>query len=384
MPPRVRVCEVRVLISARLRRAGRRGARLGTILGLAACSWGTGPEAEWRELELEVVRVYGDTRALPPGLDLRGTQWVGLGMPMDIAVGGDGTVFVVDRAWRQIVGFNPDGSLRSIIRPTQGMGPGEFQVPNNLALNHRGEVAVLDAAGNRVQVFSPDGDLLNYLPLTVGATIYGVMIDTEEEFWILPVMAAERRSAALRLDPGAVRVDEVFPSTARDRDYGGSGGLALAADGAVLLAHRQPGTWTEWHPEHGYRRYGTEVFPGVQQLPFSDGQPASRTFRPTWTLGIGRAWDGRTLVPFTAYSSFVADGEIAGSVGAIPDMRHFVAVYDPNGAPIGIAELPRNIPQLGEVQWGTRNAHVSRHTGHLYSVAFAGAEVVIVQLRVVL
>jgi hypothetical protein len=76
----------------------------------------------------------------------------------DLAVGVDGTIFVLDGMSQEVRAFSREGAyLASIGRP--GKGPGEFTGARALALDEDGALYVLDERLARISVLSPDRTL---------------------------------------------------------------------------------------------------------------------------------------------------------------------------------------------------------------------------------
>lgn len=80
-------------------------------------------------------------------------------IPLQAAVGPDGTLHVLDSGNFRVQAFDADGHfLRSIGKV--GSAPGKFSRPRGLAVDHQGKVFVSDAGFNNLQVFDEDGKLL--------------------------------------------------------------------------------------------------------------------------------------------------------------------------------------------------------------------------------
>ncbi|MDX2059342.1 MAG: 6-bladed beta-propeller [Gemmatimonadales bacterium] len=79
--------------------------------------------------------------------------------PSSLAVGPDGTLFVVDQMNFRIQAFDRAGGF---VRQIGKLGdvPGALARPKGVAVDSEGHVYVSDAAFNNVQVFNPDGQLL--------------------------------------------------------------------------------------------------------------------------------------------------------------------------------------------------------------------------------
>ncbi len=81
--------------------------------------------------------------------------------PNDIAVSGDGTIFVAEGhgSGGRILKFDPAGRpLGQFGRP--GSGPGEFNTPHALAIDAQGRLFVDDRGNNRIQLFTQDGTFI--------------------------------------------------------------------------------------------------------------------------------------------------------------------------------------------------------------------------------
>lgn len=87
-----------------------------------------------------------------------------LTVPSGVAVGADGTLYVIDVPNDQVRVFNADGTPKATWG-TSGDGPGEFGFSfdfawGDLAIAPDGNVYVLDPNLARIQVFTPDGTFL--------------------------------------------------------------------------------------------------------------------------------------------------------------------------------------------------------------------------------
>jgi hypothetical protein len=77
----------------------------------------------------------------------------------NVAIGADGTVYVVDPGNFQVLIFDKDANfIRSFGR--QGEGPGEFQEPVTIAVDGEGRPVVFDTGTKKMNVFSPEGKLV--------------------------------------------------------------------------------------------------------------------------------------------------------------------------------------------------------------------------------
>ena len=82
-------------------------------------------------------------------------------MPTQVAVDGDGNVYVTDTLNNRVEIFDGDGEFISMFGKA-GDGPGFFIRPKGIAVDCDGHIWVVDTAQSRVQVFDREGRLLVY------------------------------------------------------------------------------------------------------------------------------------------------------------------------------------------------------------------------------
>jgi len=87
-----------------------------------------------------------------------------LSLPSDVAVNGDGRIYVVDSGNHQVVIYNANGQ-RAGAFGSQGTGDGQLQSPLGIALGPDGAVYVADRGNKRLQVFSASGEFTRTLAL---------------------------------------------------------------------------------------------------------------------------------------------------------------------------------------------------------------------------
>lgn len=106
--------------------------------------------------------VWGDTAHLESRVSIgvvEGADEYVIGNPRSIAVGPDGTVYVLDRQVPSVRAYGADGQyLRDIGR--EGRGPGEYTRPGGIAMLPDGRLLVRDPGNARIVVFGPDGAYL--------------------------------------------------------------------------------------------------------------------------------------------------------------------------------------------------------------------------------
>jgi SMP-30/Gluconolactonase/LRE-like region/NHL repeat len=82
-------------------------------------------------------------------------------LPTNVALDGEGNVYVTDTLNDRVEIFDPDGSFISEFG-SAGDGPGHFARPKGIVVDCDGHIWVADEIQSRVQVFDKDGQLLIY------------------------------------------------------------------------------------------------------------------------------------------------------------------------------------------------------------------------------
>ena len=81
--------------------------------------------------------------------------------PTDVAIGGNGDIFVTDgHVNSRVVKYTKDGKFIKAWGK-KGTGPGEFRLPHSVAIDSSGRVFVADRSNNRIQIFDQDGNFLD-------------------------------------------------------------------------------------------------------------------------------------------------------------------------------------------------------------------------------
>jgi DNA-binding beta-propeller fold protein YncE len=88
----------------------------------------------------------------------------GFNQPSDVAVAGNGTIYVVDGVNGKIKAFSPSGTSLFTIGHS-GAGPGEFAFPLGIGLDKSGRIYVADSRNHRIQIFSDTGDFISEIPV---------------------------------------------------------------------------------------------------------------------------------------------------------------------------------------------------------------------------
>jgi len=81
--------------------------------------------------------------------------------PTNLAVAGDGSIYVSDQSNFRLQQFSKDGEFIRAIGEI-GSAPGKFARPKGVAIDHDGRIYVVDAAFQNVQILAPEGGALMY------------------------------------------------------------------------------------------------------------------------------------------------------------------------------------------------------------------------------
>lgn len=101
-----------------------------------------------------VHSVYADDPAPPQYI----TSWVLASdhWPTNVAVGANGTVYVVDRDKHAILSYDANGNLLGEWG-VQGSAEGEFNMPSDLAVDNLGNIYIADMGNHRIQKLDAEG-----------------------------------------------------------------------------------------------------------------------------------------------------------------------------------------------------------------------------------
>lgn len=87
-----------------------------------------------------------------------------LSQPSDVAVAGDGKIYVVDGVNSKVRVFSPNGRALASFG-SAGAGPGEFKNPLGIDIDRSGRIYIADAGNHRVQIFDPGGNFIAALAM---------------------------------------------------------------------------------------------------------------------------------------------------------------------------------------------------------------------------
>lgn len=109
-----------------------------------------------------IVRVFDRASGQPVGtVGDKGKPEERVDRPTNLAVDGDGMLYVTDASRFEVLKFGPDGTLKGVVGGP-GDGYGRFARPKGIALDAQKRLYAVDASFANVQVFNRDGRLLMY------------------------------------------------------------------------------------------------------------------------------------------------------------------------------------------------------------------------------
>jgi DNA-binding beta-propeller fold protein YncE len=109
---------------------------------------------------LKLLRKIGT--AVPPARKHTLTTPGDFSAPTNVAVDGDGNIYVTDTLNSRVEIFDADGNFLSTFGKP-GDGPGYFFRPKGIAIDSDGHIWVADQYQDRVQVYNREGQLLTYI-----------------------------------------------------------------------------------------------------------------------------------------------------------------------------------------------------------------------------
>ena len=174
-----------------------------------------------------------------PGRRIDLSRQAGLGATglIDVAIGPDGIMYVIDNRNNQVSIVGRDGAPRNFGRA--GAKGGEFSAPTFCAVDAAGSLVVADCLNARIQVFSRAGEFSRAFgraerapggfgrPKGVAVSAAGEIFVADSWFNTIQVFDAEGRFAAILGDEDG-----------RPLDLGSPNGVALGPDNRIYIAER--------------------------------------------------------------------------------------------------------------------------------------------------
>jgi len=223
--------------------------------------------------------VWRDTAELVPEVSIGmfdGPEEYIFGQVVSLAMGQDGTIYVMDQQVPALRVYNPDGTYRATFG-REGGGPGEYKRPDGgLNILSDGRILLRDPANARIQVYAPDGEDLDTWRIRGNFNTSSRMI----------VDTLDRAYTIVLLDPEA---------DVRDWEIGLAQVLPDGSPGDTL---RRPDTGYE--PPRIEARHETEdggVNASINSVPFSPDEETALTRSGYWIHGISTDYSFTLLKP---------------------------------------------------------------------------------------
>jgi sugar lactone lactonase YvrE len=167
--------------------------------------------------------------------------------PQGVAIGSDGTIWATTQGQNRVVGFNPDGSLNTMLyQGSNGdpKSPNAFSYPTAVAVDPAGLIYITDQPRNTVWVVSRDNKIVRSMFVPTPSSI-AVSSDR------LVVGAA---SGFVIMSP-AGQVIKVVGSQGKGMDqFQGVRGVAIAKDGTIYVVDQYNNRLSAWD-RNGNRKW---------------------------------------------------------------------------------------------------------------------------------
>jgi hypothetical protein len=222
--------------------------------------------------------IWRDTAQLVPEVSIGmfdGPEEYIFGQVVSLALGVDGTIYVMDQQVPALRVYDPDGTYRTTFG-REGGGPGEYKRPDGgLNILSDGRILLRDPANARIQVYSPQGEDLDTWRIRGGFnTSRRMIVDT-----------LDRAYTIILLDPEADVMDWEI------------GLVQVLPDGSMGDTLREPDTGYE--PPRIEARYGDEddMSVSISSPPFSPDEETTLTRYGYWIHGISTEYSFTLLTP---------------------------------------------------------------------------------------
>jgi len=288
--------------------------------------------------------------------------------PTDIAVAGDGTVYVCDAGNHRIQKFEPLGQF--LMKWGKfGSEAGDFSSPTSVTIISDGSVLVLDAGNNRVQVFDSAGGYVSQwfvvTPETTGSSLARIRITTDGCVYI----ADQGRKKVLKFDLQGNSLPFEWDSDINGRLKAATG-ICADTDGNIYCTETATRRVNVFDPEGGFvRGFSTpplqpdmiEVSPLGQIVVCSRSGGTLAGFDPTG----GMAWTTGTNDIGYIGSIGIDSGGAIHALGPVDDIYRF--------GPDGTQATSVAPPTSGDGALTRVSGMAVDRRGFIYAVGCSGA-----------
>lgn len=322
-----------------------------------------------------------------------GEEWEMFGRIADVAVGGDGAVYVLDSQAPAVRIYDRQGTYRASIG-RRGDGPGELGRPNGILVSPQGTLWIRDLGTRRLTHLTEGGRELATYPLpTGGSTDWDAVIDDEGRMWQSlsetvdddrggsePVLLEwDMHHYVSAFDPRSGSADSLMIGESKERVLyvpgpGGSFGLgSVEFDPELLVAiDRETSVWTASSGEYRVTRRGGAATPDLIIRLATEGPPLDDEQRAAWRARLDRAgialesperqpplvrlltddrarlWVQRAVAAGEAaqFDAFTRDGRFLGSIRVIGKLAESPAPVIRNGQFYAVVLGELDVPQV--------------------------------------
>lgn len=274
-----------------------------------------------------------------------------LNQPNDVAIGPDGTIWVTDQARARIVGFSPDGELRTTLSAGEpNSGPDALSFPSGVAVGDDGLIYVADSVGGKVVVFDDQNNVIRrYVvpnPLDVAARGDIVVIGATDGF----IIVTKEEGEVVKLVGTRGKGEDQFDSAR---------GIEIAEDGTIFVVDQYNNRLSAYDSQGNRKwilktgRSGNQTPVGTKtedtSTPIAMALPAHLTIDGAGRLVIADPFDFSLTVLDAADGSLIAkygrdgteDGRFTYPTGVSYDAeRDWFAVADTANGRVQIVRLP--------------------------------------------
>jgi hypothetical protein len=227
--------------------------------------------------------------------------------PADVASGGEGDIWVLDRGNDRVEKLNERGEYESQFG-SEGSGDGQLNQSDALALGPSGSIWVLDTGNKRVEEFNSDGEYVSQFSVE-GTLLEGIAVDKDGDIWVSNAGDGE----------GGITVFSSSGEVLKHVSGGGSGpgelgepeSLAVDSAGDVWVADWQNDRVEEFNEAGEYVREFGAAGTAAEKM----SHPYGIAVGPNNEVWVGEVGENR-VQEFTEDGEYL--GEFGGSYGTAP------------------------------------------------------------------